>query len=167
MNSIYKWKIKDTIIVDILYAIPLIGIIVLFIIDSSFFFLFLFLFLYVIMNILIAFICHECPHRGHFCPGVSQLLFGPLLSKFILRGKKITNKMLKMILIIYGIIGLGNFILAFFILFIIYWNKEVWIVFSLVISFTLYSIVAWPIFCPKCSFNKKCPVRNLKSLIQN
>ncbi|MFW9989981.1 MAG: hypothetical protein ACFFC3_15135 [Candidatus Odinarchaeota archaeon] len=114
------------------------------------------------MNLLIAIICHDCPHQGNFCPGVSQLLFGALLSKKIIKNKKISLKVMKITLIFYTLIGMGNFIFMFVVIIISLWKTILWITLIPPICFIIYAIIAWPILCPKCSNKDNCPVRNFK-----
>ena len=114
------------------------------------------------MNLLIAVICHDCPHQGHFCPGVSQLLFGALISKIIIKKEEISLKMMRITLIFYALIGMGNFIFAFILILISLWPTILWVAFIPPICFLIYAIIAWPILCPKCSNKENCPVRNFK-----
>lgn len=164
-NSVYKWKLKDTIIVDILFITPFIGIIF-FLSLISISYLIIFLFLYILMNLLLSIICSNCPYSGKFCPGISQLLFGPILSK-LYKKKPIKNNTLKIVLISYCIIGLGCFIYAYTILFIYLISEYAIVIATLLLCFILYCIIAWPILCPKCSNNKKCPVKNPSTIIRN
>ncbi len=163
MSTNHRWKLKDTIIVDIVFIVYLLGTIILLMIKSILF-LSIFLVLYIITNLLLAIICRECPYSGQFCPGVSQLLFGPLISKKIIKEEKITQKTLQLTLILYAIIGLGNFISALVFLFFFYWKEHPLIVVFVSLSFMIYSIIAWPIFCPKCIIKNKCPVRNFRKV---
>ena len=161
MNKIYKWKLRDTIIIDIFFNISFIWIIIL-LAFISFFYLLIFILFYIIMNLLIAIICHDCPHQGHFCPGLSQLLFGALLSKKLIKKEKISRKMMRITLIFYTLIGMGNFIFSFIVIIISLWSSLFLITLIPPFCFLIYAIIAWPILCPKCSNKENCPVRNFK-----
>lgn len=161
MNKIYKWKLRDTIIIDIFFNISFIGIIIL-LAFISFFYLLIFILFYIIMNLLIAIICHDCPHQGHFCPGLSQLLFGALLSKKLIKKEKISRKMMRITLIFYTLIGMGNFIFSFIVIIISLWSSLFLITLIPPFCFLIYATIAWPILCPKCSNKENCPVRNFK-----
>lgn len=161
MNKIYKWKLRDTVIIDIFFIISFIGIIIL-LAFISFFYLLIFILFYIIMNLLISIICHDCPHQGSFCPGVSQLLLGALLSKKIIKKKEISQKAMKITLIFYAFIGMGDFIFAFVVIIISLWTTLLWITLIPVLCFIIYATIAWPILCPKCSNKDNCPVRNFK-----
>lgn len=114
------------------------------------------------MNLLLAVNCYDCPHQGKFCPGVSQLLFGALLSKKIIKKKEISKKMMRITLLFYMLISFGNFIFAFIIIIISLWTTLFWITLIPPLSFLLYTTIAWPILCPKCYYKEDCPVRNFK-----
>ena len=161
MNKIYKWRIKDTFIIDFFFIISFIGIIILLCIISIFY-LMIFILFYILMNLLLAIICHDCPHQGHFCPGTSQLLFGALLSKKLIKKEKISRKMMRITLIFYAIIGMGTFIVAFLVIIIYLWSSLFWITLIPPICYIIYTIIAWPILCPKCNNKDNCPVKNFK-----
>ncbi len=161
MNNIYKWKLKDTVIIDVFFIISFIGIIILLGIISIIY-LMIFILFYIIMNLLITIICYDCPHQGHFCPGLSQFLFGAFLSKKIIKKKEISRKMMRITLIFYALIGMGNFIFAFIVIIITLWTTLWWITLIPPLCFLIYAIIAWPILCLKCSNKENCPVRNYK-----
>ena len=165
MSSVYNWKLKDTVIIDVLFIACFIGIVVL-LSMISIFILLIFLIFFVIMNFLLAVNCHDCPHQGKFCPGVSQLLFGALLSNKILKQKEITKRLMRFTLIFYLLVSFGNFIFAFTIIIISLWNTLSWITLIPPLCFLLYTIIAWPILCPKCNYKEDCPVRNYKKFFQ-
>lgn len=163
-DSVYKWKFTDTIIIDLLFIISFLGIIY-FLFLKSLLFLLIFLSLYIIMNILLSLICVDCVYSGKFCPGISQLLFGSLLSR-LYKKRPMQIGTLKVILILYGIFGFGTFGYAFTILVIYFIQEYTIVIVSLILCFFSYSIIAWSILCPKCSNNKICPVKNIKSIFR-
>ena len=162
------WKKRD-IIINFIPTIPLLlsffGIIFL-LSTKSLLILLIYILLWVAMNISMVGICKDCIYCGKYCPGLHQLYFGPLISKYLVGRYKINTTHLKLSVFLLGIFGIGNQIFAFITLFILYWESKL-IVIILLILYCLHIPLSFLIFCPKCQRYGNCPVSNINKLFLN
>ena len=167
-DNAYFWKKRD-IIINFVPTIPLflsfLGIILL-LAMKSLFILFIYILLWVAMNISLAYICKDCVYIGKYCPGLNQLYFGPLISKYLFGRYKVNVTHLKLSVFLLGIFGIGNQIFAFISLFILYWKLKL-LVIILLILYCLHIPLSFLIFCPKCQRYGNCPVSNMNNLFIN
>jgi len=127
-----------------------------------------FLLLWVGTNLSVAGICAECPYRGGYCPGLSQLYFAPFLSSLIFKGKagRTQQPSTRTSLTILGIFGIGSYIYAFYWLIVWYWGGKKALILVLLGLVILHMPLSFFILCPRCGYNETCPMAKVSKIIE-
>ena len=164
-KRVYRWSKQDRVL-RLSPAIPLVvfhvGTVYLLAI-SSIHLVGVFLLLWIATNVAVAGICAGCPYRGGYCPGISQLYFAPFLSLAICRGTRSRSgaRSFRANLVLLGVAGIGNYLFAFYWLFVLYWPERATVVLALLGLLILHMPLSFFILCPKCSYNDTCPIARL------
>jgi hypothetical protein len=161
-KRVYQWSKRDR----RLHLLPALPLIVFYIVTlylfalQSFYLVSVFILLWLATNLSAIRICAGCPYRGRYCPGLCQLFIAPFLSALIIKGdsKESTTRSFKVDLALLGVFGVGNYMFAFYWLFILYWSEYYVIVLVLLGLLLLYMPLSFFLLCPKCGYNDICPM---------